>query len=318
MVRETEYYDLLGVAPTASASEIKKAYYNQARKVHPDKNPNDPDAAAKFQALGEAYQVLSDEMQRQRYDAAGKSGISREAMVDPAALFGMLFGSEAFEDYVGQLAMATLASIAVDSVTNATPTGPSIAKDAASSAGASPGDPGDSVDAMAIQAKLTAAQEERVQELGVKLKSRLDVYASPSPNQGLDGGRHAFMRWAHQEAEELSHAAFGEHMLESIGYVYERSAAKEQGKSIMYLGVPYVGEWFRERGRRIQTQWSAAMGVVSLFQMQMDMRRHVEESDMDEAALASFLESKQQSLLESLWRLNVLDIEATLSIVCHQ
>ncbi|CAI5502292.1 unnamed protein product, partial [Closterium sp. Naga37s-1] len=179
----------------------------KARKVHPDKNPNDPDAAAKFQALGEAYQVLSDEMQRQRYDAAGKSGISREAMVDPAALFGMLFGSEAFEDYVGQLAMATLASLAVDSVTNAsTPAGPSIAKDAASSASATPGGPGDAVDAMAIQAKLTVAQEERVQELGVKLKSRLDVFASPSANQGLDGGRHAFMRWAHEEAEELSHA----------------------------------------------------------------------------------------------------------------
>ena len=54
--------------------------------------------------------------------------------------------------------------------------------------------------------------------------------------------------------------AFGESMLASIGYVYERSAAKQQGKNPLYLGVPFVGEWFRERGRRFQTQVDAAMG----------------------------------------------------------
>ncbi len=70
-----DYYEVLGINKDASVEEIKKAYRKSAMKYHPDRNPGDKEAEEKFKECGEAYEVLSDETKRQRYDQYGFAGV---------------------------------------------------------------------------------------------------------------------------------------------------------------------------------------------------------------------------------------------------
>lgn len=70
-----DYYEVLGVGKSAEASEIKKAYRKLAMKYHPDRNPDDKAAEEKFKEAAEAYEVLSDEEKKSRYDQFGHAGL---------------------------------------------------------------------------------------------------------------------------------------------------------------------------------------------------------------------------------------------------
>ena len=98
-----DYYEILGVAKSATAVEIKKAYRKMAIKYHPDKNPDDKEAEEKFKEAAEAYEVLSNEDKRQRYDQFGHAGVGGAAgggfggsgftnMEDIFSSFGDIFG----------------------------------------------------------------------------------------------------------------------------------------------------------------------------------------------------------------------------------
>jgi DnaJ family protein A protein 2 len=103
MVKETEFYERLGVAPDAKIDDIKKAYKKMAIKYHPDKNPNNPEAEHKFKEVSEAYEVLSDENKRQMYDKYGKEGLKEGGFGAHSAadIFEQFFGGGGFSSFFG-------------------------------------------------------------------------------------------------------------------------------------------------------------------------------------------------------------------------
>lgn len=94
MVKETRFYDVLGVKSDADDNQLKKAYMKMARKYHPDKNDSE-DAAEKFKDIGNAYGVLTDSRKRDLYDKYGEDGLKEGGGGggrDPFDLFSNIFG----------------------------------------------------------------------------------------------------------------------------------------------------------------------------------------------------------------------------------
>jgi len=95
-----DYYEVLGVGKNASADDIKRAYRRMAMKYHPDKNPDDKEAEAKFKECAEAYEVLSDPEKRRRYNQFGHEGLRGIGMRDYTHMRWQDIGS-IFEDIFG-------------------------------------------------------------------------------------------------------------------------------------------------------------------------------------------------------------------------
>ena len=93
-----DYYEVLGLQKGASAEEIKKAYRKSAMKYHPDRNPGDKTAEEKFKELGEAYEVLSDDQKRARYDQYGHAGVDPNVGAGGGAYGGGFGGFGDFGD----------------------------------------------------------------------------------------------------------------------------------------------------------------------------------------------------------------------------
>ena len=102
MAEKRDYYEILGVSRDADETELKKAYRKLAKQYHPDMNPNDKDAEAKFKEINEAYAVLSDPQKRKQYDMYGHSGLDGTGFDGFSGFGGFDFGFEdIFDTFFG-------------------------------------------------------------------------------------------------------------------------------------------------------------------------------------------------------------------------
>lgn len=105
--QQKDYYEILGLSRDASQKDIKKAYRELALKYHPDRNPDDEEAAEKFKKAAEAYEVLSDPEKKRLYDTYGEAGLegtrrrSFSSFDDIFSAFSDVFGGSLFEEFFG-------------------------------------------------------------------------------------------------------------------------------------------------------------------------------------------------------------------------
>jgi len=285
-VKDTEFYDLLGVAPDASAGQIKKAYYKLALKLHPDKNPNDPEAAEKFQKVGSAYQVLSNPTLREKYDTKGKEEVGEMDLMDPTMFFSMVFGSEEFEPLVGALKLATMAG----------------AENEMSSE------------------ESDFRQRRREVQCAVNLRDLLEPFVSGEKDE------NAFTEEIQVKATGLATTPFGEELLHTIGYTYALAGQKQLGRQAPLgleghmLSLKQKGHIL---GTRFDAFGAGVKAFVSQQRASKSEKLGADGAAEDGATDPDKPMSQSQAALmvdfmTALWKVSVLDIESTLRSACHK
>jgi len=193
---DSEYYDILGISPSASQADIKRAYYQRAKESHPDRAPGDAGAHARFQRVGEAYQVLSDAKLRESYDNLGQKGLDGSPKLDSRALYALIFGSEMFESIIGELELTSHMSA-------------HEAKEGARNS----------------QGRVLYERGKRRVTLAMNLAKRLQRFAE------LQCDDDDFRKAMREESRELAQSALGALLLAVVGREYSLAARRAGGSA---------------------------------------------------------------------------------------
>lgn len=292
MVKDTQYYDLLQVSTSATSLEIKKSYRKLAIKYHPDKNPGNEEAAETFKLVSEAYQILSDDQLRAKYDQYGIQDNSAGADFDPEEFFENIFGGKAFLDWIGEM---TLLKNMNKEMTKAEEGDLEI--DANKLLGDLQLDGLNEEEqreklkqAIKLQkeqeeAKLEEEQYQHRKEIQNKLTQllvdRLSLYTETDKSDDIV---ESFKEKFRLEAENLKMESFGLELLHTMGSVYYNKANTFLKSESTFLGF---GGWlgsFKEKGGIIKDTYntiSAALDAQKTLQQLSDMQEIIDNANKE-------------------------------------
>jgi curved DNA-binding protein CbpA len=319
---ETEYYDILGIAPTATPEEIKKAYRKMALKYHPDKNPDNKEAEDMFKKISEAYQILSDPEKRTKYNKYGKSD-SSEPIIDPGEFFKQQFGGDRFNDYIGDLMIAGEFSDVMN--------GEGV-------------DPNNTAEMERIRKEKREKQDKRVKELSEKLINKIQVHVNnvkPYYDNASELKEKEKVSLAEfkerivREAEDLKYESYGIELLHSIGYIYKLKANqainqyKVDNGAIHKKIFGYTNKFtsrMKEKGHvlseTVNTVKSAYDLQYSFEKMQMQDKMNETNEKLTEEERRKMKDQMEQEAalkgMNMIWKSSKLEIENTLIEVCDK
>jgi curved DNA-binding protein CbpA len=319
MVKDTRYYDLLGVGPDADEASIKKAYYRVALRCHPDKRPvSEREAAeAEFKGVSNAYQVLSNPLTRKRYDEGGVEAAEPSGgFAEAHAFFQQMFGGEAFVDIIGEISIVRILQgqegngFGEDGVTpsakreSVTEANNAHTRDSSSRPrGVDSARQEQRAKQAAMQKEISDANAQRIKTLSERLIRRLGLY--------VDGmySLEEYTEYANKEAKCLANESYGGPLLNAVGTMYVIKARQAAGRS-SFLGLAGFYHGMRAKGRFISTAFSA---VSAARDVQKDQKStaHGQQSDAEAAQSAD-----PEKVLHLVWRMSALDIELIISKVC--
>lgn len=344
-VADTTYYDLLKLSPDASPVEIKKAYRKQAILFHPDKNPDDPNAAAKFQEISAAYQVLSDEKLRLKYDQVGlveSHGNEMDAQ-DAAEMFSMIFGGEAFMDWVGELSLMTEMSKSMDETIaeeeKKNGTSSNISSTIPSSVNLIANAPNEEVqrekeletlgkskkelekekkkeEKKSKYAQTEKFMEERQKNHKIQVENverkLLDRISQWTESDKSESSTAEFLAKIKEQADDLKMESFGLEILHTIGTTYILKSSTVL-KSQNLFGLGGIGSKFKEKSSFVKDSWNAISSIV-------DAQSSMSKLDIDEDGAVTpeqerFMMSK---ILAAAWGGSKFEIQTTLREVCDK
>lgn len=298
--------------------------------THPDKHPNDPDAQAKFQAVGQAYQVLSDPGLRSRYDEFGKDdAVPQQGFEDAGEFFTTIFGGDGFSDWIGEFSllkdMTKSADIFGDEEQSESPEDATTDQKADAQEGETSADVvqhNGKRDDKKKSNKLTKEQREKlvememerraekkkqVEELTKKLDVKLTDYNLALKNHNLD----EFTAKLQQEIEDLKLESFGLELLHLIAKIYRTKAnnfimsQKTHGISKIFTGV-------RDKTKTAKSAW----GILSSAMDAQSAMKELEKLDMDtmddyeRAEMEKFITGK---VLGTAWVMSKFEVQGKLA-----